>query len=174
MAMTSQFSNMTPSSNFFGAIISCQVKLLVQLSCQYHHWFWSYDNSFYKRLTRNLEIGNNPVWVLSNTWRLGRVRNTRFATSLTKCYWILKNVRVPTFTASELLRENQQGGRKLKYLPTPPSPAISFIIFLDVLMFYQIFLSPQVKRWAIITYKYGIYALPHELPNDLILKILGN
>ena len=34
-------------------------------------------------------------------------------------------------------------------------------------MFYQIFLSPQVKRWAIITYKHGIYELPHELPKDL-------
>ena len=40
-------------------------------------------------------------------------------------------------------------------------------------MFYQIFLSPQVKRWAIITYKHGIYELPHELPNDLRLKISG-
>ena len=30
-------------------------------------------------------------------------------------------------------------------------------------MFCQIFLSPQVKRWAIITYKYGINELPHEL-----------
>ena len=34
-------------------------------------------------------------------------------------------------------------------------------------MFYQIFLSPQVKRWAIITYKYGKYELRHELQNDL-------
>ena len=49
-------------------------------------------------------------------------------------------------------------------------------IFWDSLMFYQIFLSPQVKRCAIITYKHGIYELPHELPNDLRLlgKILGN
>ena len=39
-------------------------------------------------------------------------------------------------------------------------------------MFYQIFLLPQVKRWAIITYKHGIYELPHELPNDLRLKDL--
>ena len=52
---------------------------------------------------------------------------------------------------------------------------ISFIIFLDFSMFYQIFLSPQVKRCAIITYKHGIYELPHELQNDLRLrKILGN
>ena len=41
-------------------------------------------------------------------------------------------------------------------------------------MFYQIFLSPQVKRWAVITYKQGMYELPHELPNDLRLRISGN
>ena len=41
-------------------------------------------------------------------------------------------------------------------------------------MFYQIFLSPQVKRWAIITDKHDIYELPHELPNDLRLRILEN
>ena len=34
-------------------------------------------------------------------------------------------------------------------------------------MYYQILLSPQVKQWAIITYKHGMYELPHELPNDL-------
>ena len=36
-------------------------------------------------------------------------------------------------------------------------------------MFCQPFLSPQVKRCAIITYEHGIYELPHELPNDLRL-----
>ena len=41
-------------------------------------------------------------------------------------------------------------------------------------MFYQVFLSPQIKQWAIIAYKYGIYEFPHELPNDLRLKISGN
>ena len=39
-------------------------------------------------------------------------------------------------------------------------------------MFYQIYLSPQVKRWAIISYKHGIYELSHELPNDLRLRKL--
>ena len=29
-------------------------------------------------------------------------------------------------------------------------------------MFYQMFLSPQVKQYAIISYKHGIYELPHE------------
>ena len=30
-------------------------------------------------------------------------------------------------------------------------------------MFYQIFLSPQVKRCAIITYKHGIFEMPQGL-----------
>ena len=41
-------------------------------------------------------------------------------------------------------------------------------------MFYKIFLSPQVKQSAIISNKYTIKELPHELLNDLRLKILGN
>ena len=49
-----------------------------------------------------------------------------------------------------------------------------FIIFSDFLMVEQIFLSPQVKRRLIISNKYGMFELPHELPNDLRLRILGN
>ena len=51
---------------------------------------------------------------------------------------------------------------------------ISCIIFRDFSMFYQIFVSPQVKRWSIITDKHSVYELPHELPNNLKLRILGN
>ena len=40
-------------------------------------------------------------------------------------------------------------------------------------MFYQICLSLQVKRCAIVTYKHGIYKLPLELPNDLRIWIVG-
>ena len=45
---------------------------------------------------------------------------------------------------------------------------------LRLLMFRQTFFSPQVKRWAIVTYKHGLYELPHELPNNLRLRILEN
>ena len=41
-------------------------------------------------------------------------------------------------------------------------------------MFLQIFLSPKVKRCAIITYKHSIYEMPHELPKKLKLRIVGN
>ena len=51
---------------------------------------------------------------------------------------------------------------------------IVFIIFSDFLTFHQIFLSPQVKRCLIITYKHDIYELPHDLPSNLRLRILGN
>ena len=44
----------------------------------------------------------------------------------------------------------------------------------DFLMFYQIFLSPQVKRSAIIINKQGVSELPHELQKDLTLWPLGN
>ena len=41
-------------------------------------------------------------------------------------------------------------------------------------MFYEIFLSPEVKRCVIIAYKHDVYELSHEFPNDLRLRILGN
>ena len=41
-------------------------------------------------------------------------------------------------------------------------------------MFYQTFLSPPVKRCAIITYNHGIYELPYELLNDLRIRKLVN
>ena len=47
---------------------------------------------------------------------------------------------------------------------------IGFTIFRDFSMFYQNFLLPQVKGWAIITKNHDIYELPHELPNNLTLR----
>ena len=42
-------------------------------------------------------------------------------------------------------------------------------------MFYQIFLSPQVKRCAIVTYKHGIYELSQRLApprqNEIPVKV---
>ena len=60
---------------------------------------------FYKRLTRNPKIGNTPVWVLQNIWRLGGIGDTKFSTNISnemllnasKCqgysfyrFWIIK------------------------------------------------------------------------------------
>ena len=79
MAMTSQISDMTSLSIFWHFLVS-----LVKFS------YWSKFHvsiitgsgvmtiSFYKGLTRNPEIGNTPVWVLLNIWRLGRDTDTKF------------------------------------------------------------------------------------------------
>ena len=50
-----------------------------------------------------------------------------------------------------------------------------FMVFLDFLMVEQVFLSPQLKRSVIISNKL-VYTseLPHELPNALRLRKLGN
>ena len=84
---------------------SCQVWLLAQIPCQYHHWFWSYENFLYKGLTRNPELGNTPVWVLHDIFTLGRVMNTKLGTIVSNemllnaancqgysfyCFWIIK------------------------------------------------------------------------------------
>ena len=55
---------------------------------------WIITIFFYKGLTRNPEIGNTPVWVLPNIWRLRQVRDTKFgmnfSNKILKCYWMLK------------------------------------------------------------------------------------
>ena len=49
-----------------------------------------------------------------------------------------------------------------------------FIMFWDIFIDEQIFFPPQVKRSVIISNKHSICKIPHELPNDLRLRILGN
>ena len=56
-------------------------------------------------MARNPEIGNTPVWILPNIWRLGRVMDTKFGTNGTNkmllnaakfqgysfyCFWVIK------------------------------------------------------------------------------------
>ena len=59
----------------------------------------------YEGLTKTLEIGNTPIGILSNTWKLEQVRNTKFVTNISnemllnpaKCevysfhrFWVIK------------------------------------------------------------------------------------
>ena len=43
MAMTSQFSDMTSLPDLFDLVLLL-FSSLVTGTCQYHHWFWSYEN----------------------------------------------------------------------------------------------------------------------------------
>ena len=96
-------------------------------SCQVYFTYWSKFHVniiigsgvmaifFYKRLSRNPEIENTPIWVLPNIWRLGRVRDTKFGTKVSneillnaaKCqgygfyrFWVIKGK--PTVPPSRL------------------------------------------------------------------------
>ena len=67
--------------------------------------------SFYKKLTRNPEIGNTPAWVFPNIWRLEPVMNTKFGSNISnKILLNAAKCQGTAFTFSELLRENQQEG----------------------------------------------------------------
>ena len=48
------------------------------------------------------------------------------------------------------------------------------IIFCDFLIFYQSLFSSQMKRSVIISNKYGIYELSHELGKNLRPRTVGN
>ena len=70
--------------------------------------------SFYKGLTRHSEIGNNPIWVLPNIWRLGWVNvSSKILLNAAKCqgccfyrFWVNKGK--PT---------GWEGGRKITSSP---------------------------------------------------------
>ena len=82
MTMTLQFVDMTSSSDFLDVVLFLWSSLVTDpILCQNHHWFWSFDNFFCKGLTRNAEIRNTPVEVLSNIWRLEQVREVSLVVS---------------------------------------------------------------------------------------------
>ena len=83
MTMTSRFSKMRSSSIFWRCFVS-----LVKFS----YWSKFHVNiitgsgvmtiSFYMGLTKSPEIGNTPVRVLLNIWRMWRARTTKFGTNV--------------------------------------------------------------------------------------------
>ena len=81
MTMTSQFSDMTSSSNFFDVVSFFLSGLVTGPS------FMSISSLVLElrqfSFIRNWpEIGNTPVWVLPNIWRLERVMDTKFGTNI--------------------------------------------------------------------------------------------
>ena len=76
--------------------------------------------SFYKGLTRNPEMGNTPVWVLLNIFRLGRARNTKFGTNFS--YQMLLNAakcQGYSFNRFWVIKGKPTGGRGVKFTPPP-------------------------------------------------------
>ena len=129
MTMTSQFFDLTSTLNSFDVAL-----FLVNFSyaSKFHVNIITASGImtifFYKGLTRNPEIGNTPVWVLPNIWRLGRVMYTKFGTNVCnrmlinavkfQCYsfyrfWVIKGK--PTGVGKIIPRPRRLG---LNYFPS--------------------------------------------------------
>ena len=103
--MTPHFADITSLSNFL---------MLLCFFCHFGYWFKFYVNIIagswitaiflYKGLTRNAEIENPTICVLSNIWRLGQVRDGKFGKNVSNkmllnaarcqgcsiwCFWVI-------------------------------------------------------------------------------------
>ena len=114
MTMTLQFPDMTSSSIFLGCLVS------------FLNFLLSIFVSVVSFLTKNPEIGNTPIWVLPNIWRLRRVSDTKFGSdemlpNAAKCqvysfyrFWVIKG------------KPTGQGGN-CPPPPPPPPPRLELI-----------------------------------------------
>ena len=82
---------------------------------------------FRRDLTRRPEIGNTPVWLLSNTWRLGQIRDTKFGLNIfnkkllndTKCQVLNFHHFLSYYRKTNRGgREGGGGGRRAVKIPT--------------------------------------------------------
>ena len=68
---------------------------------------------FYNGLSRNLEIENNPAWVLPKIWRLEQVMDTKFCTNVSN-RMLLNAAKFQhySFYCFCVIKEKPTGGRK--------------------------------------------------------------
>ena len=102
--MMSQLS----SSVFNVVFFFCQIYLLFQVSCQYHHWSCSYDNFLLEGIDQKSGNWNYPVWILPNILTLGWVIPNLARMPLIKSYWMPGLNLLPFLSHEE--KSNRDGG----------------------------------------------------------------
>ena len=113
MALMSQFSDMTSSSNFFDVVLFLLSSLVTGPSFMSISWLvlelWQF--SFIKDWPKiqKSKISPSEYCPRSRDWE-GLVVANLAQMFLVKCCWVLQNTRITAFTISELLRENLQSG----------------------------------------------------------------
>ena len=119
MTMTSQFSDMTSSSNFFDVVLFLLSSLVTgpsfmsMSSLVLELWQFSFIRDWPE--IWKLEIPPSEFCPISGEWGELWIPNLAWM-SLMKCYWMLQNSRVTACTVFELFRENQLWVK----LPPPP------------------------------------------------------
>ena len=106
---------------------------------------WLLWQFFFLLQMLNQKSGNRKthVWLLSNIWRLEKVRDTKFGTNGSKNpkkgYRMLQNARVTAFPVHELIWENQQGwvGREGwgKITPSPTQIRVNRALLISILLY---------------------------------------
>ena len=112
MTMTSQFSNMVSTSNFFDVVLFLLSSLITGPSFMsissrvLELWQFSFIKDWPE--IRKSKIPPSVFGQISGDY--GKLWIPNLAQmSLIECYWMLQNSRVTAFTVFELLRENQLG-----------------------------------------------------------------
>ena len=113
---------------------------------------------FYEGLTSNPEIGNTPVWVLPNIWRLEQVRDTESSTNVSK-EMLLNAAKCQAYSFYHfwVIKEKPTEGCKFPLFP-PPTTRLE----LSRLILAQVFFRFCVRLLAFST-KYCKYFNPSNL-----------
>ena len=140
MTMTSQFADMTSSSIFSDVVLILLSSLVAASSYMsisllvLELWIF-----FYKRLNRNPEIRNTPVWVLPIIWKPGELGVPNLARMfLIKCSYMMQNAKVTAFTVIAILRENLQGYQPPTRLSTLSAKLSANKTFTQIFFRYKI------------------------------------
>ena len=127
MTLTSQFSDMTSSSNFFDVVLFLLSSLVTgpsfmsMSSLVLELWQFSFIRDWPE--IRKSEILPSEFCSISENWGKLWIPNLARMSPI-KYYWMLQNSRVRALTVFELLRENQLGGGRGKTTPLPPAPRL--------------------------------------------------
>ena len=98
---------------------------------------------------------------VSGDWGEWRTPNLA-RTSLIKFYWILQNPRVTTLTVSELLRENQQGGKITSH---PPRLGLR-----NIQRTMSMLLDTRFRIWLIMTLYYKMWQILLQNATAILLQ----
>ena len=82
---------------------------------------WIMTIFFHKGMTRNPEIGNTSVWGFPNIWRLGRVMDTKFGTSVFDRI-LLNAAKLQGYGSYSFWVIKVKPTEGIKFPPPPPPP----------------------------------------------------
>ena len=119
VTMTPQFSDMTSSQIFFDAVSLVKFSYWSKIQVNIITSSGIMTVFFYKRFTRNPDIGNTPVWVLPNISRLEQAIDTNIATNVSNRV-LLNSEKLQSYSFYRFWVINGKPTGGVKLTPTHP------------------------------------------------------